>query len=313
VRASLVIPVLNEEEILWRNTETIIEYLNETMDEYEIILVENGSSDNTEKIATMLSSEYMKVRTYSLPEPCLGEALKKGVSNAEYEKIVYYPIDLSVNLDFIQSSIKLLDTNDIVVGSKRLRDAKDKRPVTRRIASRGYHQAVRLLFKTNLSDTTCVKAYRREAAINLMSMIPAGSNVFETEVLLEAQRRNHRIAQIPVNVDDPRQGRLPLRHKMASKGQDLASLRIDTFSLSMGIVLFLVGSLWIGYLSIEKLVFNREGFLNPYSFLISMILILFGAQGIAYGLFARLFLQLRHEITVNNAHNAGNVFKEEGK
>jgi len=313
VKASLVIPVLNEAQILWGNTETIIEYLDETLDDYEIILVENGSSDNTEKIAAQLSSQYAKVRTFSLPEPCLGEALKTGVSNAEYEKIVYYPIDLSVNLDFIQSSVRLLDTNDIVLGSKRLREARDIRPTTRRIASKGYHQAVKLLFKTDLSDTTCVKAYRRDVAITLMSLIPTGSNVFETEVLLEAQRRNYSIAQIPVRVDDQRQGRLPFVHKVASKGQDLASLRIDVFSLSMGVVLFLVGSLWLGYLSLEKLVFNREGFLNPYSFLISMLLILFGAQGITYGLFARLFLQLRHEITVVNSHNSGNVFKEEAK
>jgi len=313
VKASLVIPVLNEEQILWRNTETIIEYLDETLNDYEIILVENGSRDNTEKIAAELSSQYTKVRTFSLPEPCLGEALKTGVSNAEYEKIVYYPIDLSVNLDFIDSSVKLLDSNDIVIGSKRLQEAKDHRPQTRQIASKGYHQAVKLLFKTNLSDTTCVKAYRRNIAITLMNQIPTRSNVFETEVLLEAQRRKHRIAQIPVIVDDPRRGRLPLRYKVVSKGQDLASLRIDVFSLSMGVMLFLVGSLWLGYLSLEKLVYNREGFLNPYSFLISMMLILFGAQGITYGLFARLFLQLRHEITVNNSRNSGNVFKEEAK
>jgi hypothetical protein len=37
------------------------------------------------------------------------------------------------------------------------------------------------------------------------------------------------------------------------------------------------------YLSMQKLVFNREGFLNPYSFLISLLLVLFGTQGIAYG------------------------------
>jgi len=181
------------------------------------------------------------------------------------------------------------------------------------VCARAYHQAVKLLFKTNLSDTTCVKAYRRNIAIKLMNQIPTRSNVFDTEVLLEAQRRKHRITQIPVIVEDHRRGRLPLRYKVVSKGQDLASLRIDVFSLSMGAMLFLVGSLWLGYLSLEKLVYNREGFLNPYSFLISMMLILFGAQGITYDLFARLFLQLRHEITVNSSRNSGNVFKEEAK
>ena len=120
MKASLVIPVLNEDQILRRNTGTIIEYLDENLDQYEIILVENGSSDNTETVAAQLCAEYPQVRSFSLPEPCLGEALKTGVINARFEKIVYYPIDLSVNLDFIETSVKLLDRNDIVVGSKRL-------------------------------------------------------------------------------------------------------------------------------------------------------------------------------------------------
>jgi glycosyltransferase involved in cell wall biosynthesis len=309
----LVIPVLNEEQILWQNTETIMLYLNDLLTEYEILLVENGSSDNTEGIASELSSHYSRIHAFSLPEPCLGEALRTGVANARYDKIVYYPIDLSVNLDFIQDSVRLLDSNDIVVGSKRLREAQDQRPFTRKVASKGYHNTVRFLFKTDLSDTTCVKAYRRDTAIELMNQVPVSSNVFETEVLLEAQRRNLSIVQIPVKVEDKRLGRLPLRYKVVSKGQDLASLRVDVFSLVAGGVLFLAGSVWIGYLLLQKLVFNREGFLNPYSFLLSMLLILFGAQGIAYGLFARLFLQLRREITLNNSLVSGNVFKEETK
>ncbi len=311
--ASLVIPVLNEEEILWRNTETLIRYLDDVLDEYEILLVENGSTDNTVEIATRLSSLYPCVRAIFLPKPCLGEALRTGVANAQYEKTIYYPIDLSVNLDYIPSSVKLLDTHDIVVGSKQLDEATDHRPVTRRIASKGYHKTVKFLFNTDLSDTTCVKAYRRSTALELMNLVPSSSNIFETEVLLEAQRRDIKIVQIPVQVDDQRKGQLPLRYKITSKGQDLASLRVDVFSLALGGVLFLVGSGWILILSLEKLIFRRDGFLNPYSFLLSMLLVLFGAQGIAYGLFARLFLQLRKEITFANHRDVGNVFKEEAK
>ena len=82
----------------------------------------------------------------------------------------------------------------------------------------------------------------------------------------------------------------------------------------VGGVLFFSGLLSMAYLSVQKLVFNREGFLNPYSFLISMLLVLFGAQGIAYGLFARLFLQLRKELVLTNSgEDSGNVFKEETK
>jgi len=311
--ASVIIPVYNEADILIENTSKIVSYLNEKLTGFEVLLVENGSKDETSRYAEMLSNLFNCVRIVKLPEPCLGEALKTGIMNAAFGKVVYYPIDLSVNLSFIPESLELLDTYPIVIGSKKMQKAQDNRPLNRRAASTGYHRAVQMLFSTYLSDTTCVKAYRKEVAAELMRGVPSGSSVFETEVLLEAQRMGLHIHEVPVEVNDFRRGRLPLRYKIGSKLQDLMSLRLDVISMLSGFLMFLLGSVSIIYLSLEKLLFNREGFLNPYSFLISMLLILFGAQGFAYGLFTRLFLQLRREITLDHSQRdkAGNVFKEE--
>ena len=313
--ASLIIPVYNEADILIENTSKIMSYLKETLTDFEVLLVENGSRDETGRYAEMLSNLFSNLRVLKLAEPCLGEALKMGIMNAVYDKVVYYPVDLSVNMDFIPESIQLLETYPIVVGSKRAKKAQDNRPLKRRTASKGYHRAVQMLFNTDLSDTTCVKAYRKDIATALMRSVPSGSSVFETEVLLEAQRMGLHIHEVPVMVNDYRRGRLPLRYKISSKLQDLMSLRLDVISMISGILMFLVGSISIIILSFEKLLLNREGFLNPYSFLLSMLLILFGAQGFAYGLFARLFLQLRREVTLDHSkgEKAGNVFKEETK
>jgi glycosyltransferase involved in cell wall biosynthesis len=312
--ASIVVPVYNEENILEANTIFLHDYLDESLDDFELLLVENGSIDKTALFAEKLASNNPRIKTIHLSEPCLGAAIKAGVSDAMFDKVVYFPIDLSVNLSFIPESINLLDTYEIVVGSKKLGAANDHRPLRRRVASTGYHKVVQVLFRTDLSDTTCVKAYQKNIAKELMRLIPSRSNVFETEVLLEAEKHGLSIAQIPVEVNDQRSGRLSLKYKMASKGQDLMSLRVDILSMIVGGFLFLTGLLCITFLSVQKLVFNREGFLNPYSFLISMLLVLFGAQGIAYGLFARLFLQLRKEIVLTNSRRySGNVFKEETK
>jgi glycosyltransferase involved in cell wall biosynthesis len=314
-KASVVIPVYNEAGILTENTLTLVSYLSAALTDYEIILVENGSLDETGSIAEQLSADNPNIKTIRLPEPCLGEALKTGVMSACYDKIIYYPIDLSVNLSFIPESTRLLDTHQIIIGSKKMQLAQDHRPLNRRLASAGYHRAVQMLFRTDLTDTTCVKAYQRQVALELMSGVPSGSSVFETEVLLEAQRMGLDLYQIPVEVNDPRMGRQPLRYKILFKFQDLMSLRLDIISMISGAAMFLTGLSVMGYLSFQKLLFNHEGFLNPYSFLISMLPILFGAQGFAYGLFARLFLQLRREVTLEHSrrNDAGNVFKEEGK
>ena len=312
--ATIVVPSYNEEDILEENSIVLSDYLAESLDDFELLLVENGSMDKTALYAGKLSSMNPKIRAIHLPEPCLGEAINTGVSEAAFDKIVYFPIDLSVNLSFIPESISLLDSYEIVVGSKKLGTANDNRPFRRRVASTGYHKIVQLAFKTDLSDTTCVKAYQKNVAQELMDLVPSGTSVFETEMLLEAERLGVSIAQIPVEVYDQRTGRLSLRYKMASKGQDLISLRVDLLLMIAGGILFFVGFFSIVFLSFQKLVFNREGFLNPYSFLISMLLVLFGAQGIAYGLFARLFMQLRKEIISHNSEaDSGNVFKEEAK
>ncbi len=310
MNASVVVPVYNEDEILYDNTVCLIQYLEQVLDDFELILVENGSSDDTLVYAKLLKTKYARVKLITLPEHNLGEAIKTGVMCSIYEKVVYFPIDLSVNLSFIPESIKLLDHCDIVVGSKKMKLARDLRPINRRLASSGFHRAVQVLFRTNLSDTTCVKAYRRKIAIELMQGVPSCSNVFETEVLLEAQRIGMEINQIPVTVDDSRRGRLSFGYKMATKGQDLVSLRLDVFSIIAGLSLFSVGVLSIFILSVQKLVFNQDGFMNPYSFLISMLMVLFGGQVIAYGLFARLFLQIRKELVLHSLRS-GNLFKEE--
>ena len=81
--------------------------------------------------------------------------------------------------------------------------------------------------------------------------------------------------------------------------------------------MFLLGVTSILFLSVQKLLFQGSGFLNPYSYLSSMLLIIFGFQCVVYGSFARLILQLRRDVTMIRTGNpraraeaAGNVFKE---
>ena len=315
--ASVIVPVYNEGECIQENSLMLVRYLRSILSSFEVILVENGSIDDTLSKAKSLSSKFPEVRCFSLPEPCLGEALKTGVQNATYDKVIYFPIDLSINLDFIQECVPLLDRYHIVTGSKRMDQARDVRPLRRRIASKGYHFLVRTLFRTDITDSTCVKGYRRNVALELMSQVPSDSMIYETELLLEAQKEGFLVRQIPVTVTDPREGRQPLGAKVFTKFQGLFSLRMDVLSIIMGCAMFLIGVASILFLSVQKIVFQGSGFLNPYSYLSSMLLIIFGFQCVVYGSFAGLILQLRRDVTLirtgnprARAEDAGNVFKE---
>jgi glycosyltransferase involved in cell wall biosynthesis len=294
---SIIIPVHNEATILHQNISILSEYLHQNLDDHEIILIENGSTDDTKQIIHALSLEFKDVTALNLPKASLGNAIKHGIKNAIHNKVVYYPMDLSVNLDYIPESIKELDKYDIIVGSKRLKDGKDRRPIQRKVTSICFHWLVKRLFGTHLSDTTCVKAYRKPIIVELINLVPPDSNVFETEILVEAQKMGLTLKEIPVSVTENRSSRQPLPIKVQLKLKDLLSVRIDIISLYLGVPLLLVGLIALARLSLEKIILNRVGFINPYSFLLSMLLIISGFQIVAFGFLANLVLQIRKEVT----------------
>ena len=294
--ASLVVPIHNEAGLLRVNTFVLSEFLARHFSRYEIILVENGSVDDTGKVAHKLRRTMDGVRVLELPEACLGEALKMGVRSAAHDKVVYFPIDLSVDLGFIPESVRLLDDYSLVVGSKRLNGNLDHRSTLRRTLSRGYHWLVRSLLRTSLTDTTCVKAYRRDCFLDLAALVPSCSQVFETELLVEAKRRGYSVKEVPVAVDDRRPSRQPLGVKVSLKLRDLLSVRLDAMALLLGGAALLAGLASLAWLSLSKVHSGSSGFVNPYSYLISMLLVTSGFQIALFGLLANLILQIRRSV-----------------
>ena len=295
--ASIVIPIHNEAKVLQTNTERLREYLDEHLAGYEIILCENGSLDATAEIAERLADRFDCVECLRLPDRGLGTALRAGIGAARNEKVIYFPIDLSVDLGFIPESARLLEVFDVVLGSKRMGPGLDGRPLVRRIPSRAFHGMVRALFGVDFTDTTCVKAYRREAILDLMERVPSTSGVYETELLAEAERAGLYVAELPVSVEELRPSREVLWKKVKGKGEDLLSAGLDRVSFMVGGPMLLAGLLGVTLLAYVKATrLSLGGFVNPYSFLIAILLILWGFQFITIGLLSRLVLQIRRQV-----------------
>ncbi len=229
---TVIVPAHNEAEVLEGNILRLRDYVKQISPESEILICENGSTDGTPEIAEALARRHGDIRLLSLPHPSLPEALKRGIESAHFERIIYLPADLSVNLSFIKESLGLLDEYDIIVGSKRMRGAIDDRPLERRLLSRGYHLLVRLLFKMNLTDTTCVKAFRRNKVIGLLHRVPTSSSVFETRLLTEALREGLRVKEIPVVVRDQRRSR-GLPRRVIKAFLDLISSKFHSLPLDL--------------------------------------------------------------------------------
>lgn len=222
---TVLIPIHNEADILLKNISVLVSFLDGFSDNYSILLIENGSRDGTSRLLKKVVQIHRNVSYTVLAEANLGVALIEGIRLSKNEYIVYMPIDLSVGLDFIPASIRSLGFCDIVIGSKRLKASSDQRPILRKFCSICYHYFVKLLFRTDLSDTTCVKAFKKRNILPLLRTVRF-KHILGTELLIKAKRAHYSILEMPVHVRDTRLPKENLVLKIVRKLTQIMTLKI---------------------------------------------------------------------------------------
>jgi len=204
---SFIIPLYNEGDYLVGQINKLIKYIIKLrLKTYEIIFIENGSTDNTLKMAKEMSRVNPKIKTISLSRTNYGKAIRKGIFKAQNELIVQFDLDFIDN-HFLNKAITLFNSYDILVGSKFL--TKDKRPLLRKILSYSLNFAIRSFFNYQGTDTHGIKAYKRKLAVELAQKIPCSRHFFDTGILINAQNLGYKIREIPVKAKEIRPSRFP--------------------------------------------------------------------------------------------------------
>lgn len=204
-KVSFVIPIFNEEAILFAAILELRENLAQLGIAYEVLLAENGSTDRTLKVADKLAARFEEVRYFSIAEPNYGAALRAGIERARGEIVICEEIDLC-DVDFHARALALLDAKeaDIVIGSKLLPDAEDVRPKTRHAASLVYSSLLRVCLGFQGTDTHGLKAMRRDAVMPVVKACLVDKDVFASELVIRSQRAGLKITEIPVRVLEKR-------------------------------------------------------------------------------------------------------------
>jgi glycosyltransferase involved in cell wall biosynthesis len=209
-RVTIVIPIYNEEAILHAAIVDLRERLRPLGWSYEIILAENGSKDRTIEIGKELAAKYGnanegQVHILSMGEPNYGGALKRGILQARGELVICDEIDLC-DVDFHRRAVDLLESGeaDLVIGSKLAQGAEDDRPVIRHVASIAYSSMLKILLGFRGTDTHGLKAFRREALLDVVRACLVEKDVFASELVIRADRGGVRTSEIPVRVVEKR-------------------------------------------------------------------------------------------------------------
>lgn len=257
---TVLIPAYNEEEIIRESVGKVRDCVK-GMGRHEILVVENGSTDNTLRVARELGRRFGDVRSVSLPKPNLGEALIAGIRAARFEKIVFIPMDLSMNMEFIGQALGLLDNYDMVIGSRRVKGSRVDRSRFRELTGSGFQGLTRVMMNTKVRDTTFVKAFSRPEVMKLIPKLRF-HYLFDTELVLRAEKEKLKMIEIPVKQVDERKPRERMGRKVARKFGYISALRIfmwlerPLITLgTLGVIFLIIGIVSGAYVVVMKYLF----------------------------------------------------------
>lgn len=202
---TIIFPVLNERLRLESGVSRTVEYL-ETIDfeDYEIIIVDNGSEDETPEIAAGLCQKYRNVNYERIAVRGVGAAFRRGLELSRGEVVGYMDIDLSTNIRHLGEAVHIFRTKPEIAyinGSRFARKSDTRgRKWYRRFTSRGLLVLLKCFLGMKSTDAICGFTFvRRETALSLVEGCSQDNGWFYMiEFLLRAEKRGVNILDYPV-------------------------------------------------------------------------------------------------------------------
>ena len=289
---SIVVPVFNEEENLpelYSELEKILKKLNKS---YEIIFVDDGSTDNSFKVLNEIKKKDRNVKIIKLRRNFgKSTALSIGLKKAQGEIIITLDADLQDNPNEIPKFLKKIDEGyDLVVGWR----FKRKDPITKKLPSKIFNWLTSILTGIKIHDfNCCFKAFRKEVAKNIKIY-----GELHRYIPVLAFWRGYRIAEVKVDHRPRKYGKSKYGvMRLVSGFLDLITVKfLITYAKrplhffgSIGIISFILGFLAGIYLLYLKFVNNYNIGDRPL-LILTVLMIILGMQFISIGLLGEMIV-----------------------
>jgi dolichyl-phosphate beta-glucosyltransferase len=229
---SIIIAAFNEEKRIIPSLLKIKEYINKQNIPYEIIVVDDGSTDSTYAVVTDLIKDipHLKVIHYS-PNKGKGHALRTGVLASKSEIILLSDADLSTPIEELSKLLPLIhnDKCDIAIGSRALAlsEIVKKQPWWRQSMGKFFNKLVKVLVIEDFKDTQCgFKVFRGDIARSLFKEAQIDRFAYDVEILAIGKKKGCKIVEAPVRwINSPESKVNPVKDSLQMFG-DLLRIRI---------------------------------------------------------------------------------------
>ena len=206
VKCSIIIPVHNEAahikdfvQQFWNNLGRLQSNVT------EILLMENGSSDNSYEECRDLEKKLPVVKVHQISFPSYGEAIKQGMLKATGDVVSILECD-ALNVGFFSDSLTTIEQEkaDFVIASKRHPQSIDSRPFKRRMLTFFFNLYLKIFFQFPGTDTHGLKTIRRTVAQSLCGVSVTGGEILQTEIVLLAHRMGYKVIERPFALEEKR-------------------------------------------------------------------------------------------------------------
>jgi dolichyl-phosphate beta-glucosyltransferase len=225
---SVVVPAYNEERAIAGTVSALSRWLEDAGRPWEIIVVDNASTDSTrEQVGPLLSDPRVRLLVNDTNRG-KGYSVRRGMLEAGGEARLHCDADCAPSLASLPKMFALLESNDLIVGSRLAPGARlgMRQPLSRRILGRGFQQCCRAMLREPTRDLFCgFKLWRGEAAQDVFSRITLDGWTYDAEAIALARALGYRVAETGIAWSDREGSRLDMARVFVPVMRELAYAR----------------------------------------------------------------------------------------
>lgn len=197
---SIIVPAYNEAKRITPFLTKLLAFAKEQFKDYEILCVEDGSKDDTIEVIKRIGKgdSHLRIISY-IPNQGKAHAVRTGIIAAKGKKILFIDADGSIQPEEIPKMLSLLDSYDVVVGTRYTKEANIKQPLSRQMTSFFFNTYVKMLFNINVQDTLCgFKGFKRDVGRALFDHLVSRRWIFDVELFYKIRKQNYSLYELPI-------------------------------------------------------------------------------------------------------------------
>lgn len=207
---SLFFPAYNEAGNIARTITEAQLIAEEISDLYEIIIVNDGSTDETESIVKSLQKNNPRIRLISHEQNSgYGVSLRTGISQCQYKYIFFSDSDLQFNLTELSHFLPFISEYDVVIGYRAQRND----PALRILNAKVWNLLIKLMFKLHIKDINCAFKLFKSEVLQPIRLDSRGAMI-SAEILIKLTRKKVKLKEVPVT-HKPRHSGSPTGAKLS--------------------------------------------------------------------------------------------------